>query len=228
MAQNAAMKEVTTIRRSALPYEAKRLGRPSREEQARREDVVLDVALDEFIVEGLNGANIETIARKAGVGKSTIYRKYENKQGLLLAVARRRMTELGERWEGFNFDIDDPEGTLHRLAILSYREWTGKSMPIYRIIYTEAERIPDIAQAIEKMTRESAIAPVQAYFQLLNDCKFIDVRDVAEATSLFLMISARAMRSFFMPVELDDKTRSQQAEDAVQLFLYGYATKRQA
>jgi AcrR family transcriptional regulator len=74
--------------------------------------------LAEFLAEGLNGANIESIARKACVGKSTIYRKYLSKQGLLLAVAQRRMKELEERWQEFPFDIKDPENTLYRIAFL--------------------------------------------------------------------------------------------------------------
>lgn len=191
----------------------------------RREDLVLDIALQEFLAKGLSGANIETIARKAGVGKSTIYRKYGSKQGLLLAVAQRRMTELGERWAEFPFDIDDPEGTLYRIALVCYREWSGKSLPIYRIIFTEAERMPDIAEAVTEMTRQSAIGPILAFFQQLQDRGIIDVQDVAEAASLFLVVGAGAMRSFLTPVELDEEGQAKLAREAVQFFLYGYAKR---
>lgn len=186
---------------------------------------MLDIALEEFLAEGLNGANIETIARKAGVGKSTIYRKFANKQGLLLAVARRRMVELGERWSEVPFDIDDPEGTLYRIALVSYREWSGKSLPIYRIVYTEAERMPEIARAVDAMTRQSAIRPILDFFQQLQDRGVIEVEDVAEAASLFLVVAAGALRSFLIPVELDDEARAKLARDAVQFFLYGYARR---
>lgn len=186
---------------------------------------MLDIALQEFLAKGLSGANIETIARKAGVGKSTIYRKYGSKQGLLLAVAQRRMTELGERWAEFPFDIDDPEGTLYRIALVCYREWSGKSLPIYRIIFTEAERMPDIAEAVTEMTRQSAIGPILAFFQQLQDHGIIDVEDVAEAASLFLVVGAGAMRSFLTPVELDEEGQAKLAREAVQFFLYGYAKR---
>lgn len=184
---------------------------------------MLDVALEAFLDEGLGGANIEAIARKAGVGKSTIYRKYASKQGLLLAVAQRRMRELGERWAEFPFDIADPEETLYRIALMSYREWSGKSLPIYRIIYTEAERMPEIARAVDEMSRQSAIGPVLDFFQQLQERKVIAVKDVAEAASLFLVVAAGAMRSFLIPIHLDDAARSQLARDTVQFFLYGYA-----
>ena len=183
------------------------------------------MALAEFLAEGLNGANIETIARKARVGKSTIYRKYESKQGLLLAVARRRMEELEQRWTAFPFDIDDPEGTLYRIALMSFREWSGKSLPIYRLVYTEAERMPEVARAVEAMNRQSAMRPVLDYFQKLQDRGVIEVKDVVEAASLFLVVSAGAIRSFLLPMVLDDEGRSQLARDAVQFFLHGYAKR---
>ena len=224
-ANHQAKANANSQRHSTLGRTSNRAGRPSREEQLLREDRVLDVALREFLAQGLNGANIETIARDAGVGKSTIYRKYGNKQGLLLAVAQRRMRELEDRWQEFAFDINDHEGTLYRIALMSHREWSGKSLPIYRIIYTEAERMPDIAKAVDEMSKKSAIRPVLEYFQQLQDREIIAVRDVAEAASLFLIIAAGAMRSFLIPVELDDEGRSQLARDAVKFFLHGY-TKR--
>jgi TetR/AcrR family transcriptional repressor of mexJK operon len=214
-----------------MPIRAKgsapnRPGRPSRMEQSRREGLVLDIALQEFLAEGLGGANIESIARKAGVGKSTIYRKYVSKQGLLLAVAQRRMAELERGWAEIPLDIDDPEGTLYQIALMSYREWSGKSLPIYRIVFAEADRLPELAQAVDDMGKHSAIRPVLDYFQQLQDRNIIAVRNVAEATSLFLVVAAGALRTFLISVELDEEGRSQMARDAVQFFLYGYANPK--
>jgi len=211
----------------SLASEAKsnRPGRPSREEQSRRENLVLDIALQEFLTEGLNGANIESIARKAGIGKSTIYRKYVSKQGLLIAVARRRMQEIESQWIGFDFDIENHEETLYRIALISLREWSGKSMPIYRIIYAEAERMPDVAKAVDQMTKSSAIRPIIDYFKALQDKGTITVKDIAEAASMFLIISAGAIRAFLIPIEIDVEIESQLARDAVRFFLYGYAKR---
>lgn len=219
--------------RSSLPVyptstesKAGRQGRPSRAEQIRRQDLLLDVALEEFIAEGFSGASIETIASKAGVGKSTIYRNFTTKQGLLLAVASRRVFELGARWSELNFDINDPEGTLYQIALMSYREWSGKSLPIYRIIYTEATRLPDLARQVHDLTLHDAIWPVTDYFQKLQDIGFIQVKDVTEATSMFLTIAVGGARLLIIPSELDDDAKHHLAREAVQSFLYGYAALR--
>lgn len=205
--------------------EQNRKGRPSRDEQSRRQDVLLDVALDEFQAEGFGGANIETIARKAGVGKSTIYRNYKTKQGLLLAVAQRRMAELGARWCELSFDLDDPEGTLYQIAQMGFDEWSGKSLPIYRIIFTEATRLPELARVVHDLSLTNAVWPVTDYFQQLQDHGTIAVRDMAEAVSTFLTIAVGGTRFLIMPSQLDDAARDQLARDAVQFFLHGCSTR---
>lgn len=202
-----------------------RQGRPSREEQIRRENLLLDVALEQFLAHGLNGANIEAVARKAGVGKSTIYRKYANKQGLLLAVASRRMDELGIRWSQIIFDIENPEATLHSIALTSYLEWAGKSLPIYRIVYAEAARLPDFALTFYQMTMHKSFRPVADYFQKLRQRGFIDVLDATDAAATFLTIAAGGTRFLLVPTELDEAGREQLAREAVQTFLYGRAVR---
>lgn len=201
-----------------------RKGRPSRDEQSRRQDVLLDVALDEFQAEGFGGANIESIARKARVGKSTIYRNYKTKQGLLLAVAQRRMAELGARWCEIAFDPEDPDGTLFRIAQIGFEEWSGKSLPIYRIIFAEATRLPELARVVHDLSITNAVWPVTDYFQQLQDRGTIAVRDVADAVSTFLTIAVGGTRFLIMPSQLDDAVRDQLARDAVQFFLHGCST----
>ena len=173
----------------------------------------------------MNGANIEAVARKAGVGKSTIYRKYGTKQGLLLAVSGRRMDELGERWLQIPFDAADPEATLYNIALTSYLEWAGKSLPIHRIVYAEAARLPDFAQTFYQMTMEKSFRPVADYFQTLQQNGFIDVDDAVDAALTFLTLAAGGTRFLMVPGDLDDAGRERLARQAVQMFLYGHAVR---
>ena len=61
----------------------RRPGRP-RSEQADR--AIIDAALCVFAEHGVEGLCIEKVAAKAGVGKATIYRRWPNKEELLLAA----------------------------------------------------------------------------------------------------------------------------------------------
>lgn len=58
-------------------------GRP-RSEEAHR--AILDAAIDLFIEQGFEALSIEGVAARAGVGKTTIYRRWESKEDLLIAA----------------------------------------------------------------------------------------------------------------------------------------------
>jgi AcrR family transcriptional regulator len=62
---------------------ARRPGRP-RSEQA--EQAIIEATLDVFAEQGFDGVCVEAVAARAGVGKATIYRRWPNKEELLLAA----------------------------------------------------------------------------------------------------------------------------------------------
>ena len=63
--------------------------RPGRPRDEKAHDLIIDAALESFIEEGLEGASVEGIAARAGVGKATIYRRWHSKEDLISeAIAR--------------------------------------------------------------------------------------------------------------------------------------------
>jgi AcrR family transcriptional regulator len=65
------------------PETSRRPGRP-RSEQA--EQAIIEATLDVFAEKGFEGVCVELVAARAGVGKATIYRRWPNKEELLLAA----------------------------------------------------------------------------------------------------------------------------------------------
>jgi AcrR family transcriptional regulator len=65
------------------PETTRRPGRP-RSEQA--EQAIIEATLDVFAEKGFEGVCVELVATRAGVGKATIYRRWPNKEELLLAA----------------------------------------------------------------------------------------------------------------------------------------------
>jgi AcrR family transcriptional regulator len=61
----------------------RRPGRP-RSEQAQH--AIIEATLDLFAEQGFEGVCVEAVAARAGVGKATIYRRWPNKEELLLAA----------------------------------------------------------------------------------------------------------------------------------------------
>jgi AcrR family transcriptional regulator len=62
---------------------SRRPGRP-RSEQA--DQAIIEATLDLFAEQGFEGVCVEAVAARAGVGKATIYRRWPNKEELLLAA----------------------------------------------------------------------------------------------------------------------------------------------
>ena len=66
-------------------------------------DRVAVAALDQFAEYGIRRSTIDDIARRAGVSKMTVFRRFQNKQGLIeVVIAReiqRGMVELDRVWD---------------------------------------------------------------------------------------------------------------------------------
>ncbi|MGO4125059.1 TetR/AcrR family transcriptional regulator [Inquilinus sp. YAF38] len=91
---------------------------PGRPRSRAAEEAILKAALALFLDHGVEGASIERIAKRAGVGKTTIYRRWSSKEELL-AQAIGRVREDAERDMGvtdFRDFAELPLGpTLHRM-----------------------------------------------------------------------------------------------------------------
>ena len=79
-------------------------------------DRVAAAALEVFAEYGIRRATIDDVARRAGVSKMTVFRRFENKQGLVgIVIARelrRGMQELDSAWER--------EQTLEQRLVLGF------------------------------------------------------------------------------------------------------------
>ena len=64
-------------------------GRPSLQDARRRRDALLDQALRYFVQFGYKATSLDSLATSFGASKSTIYRQYGSKAGLLRAAMAR-------------------------------------------------------------------------------------------------------------------------------------------
>ena len=60
--------------------------RPGRPRSEQAEQAIIEATLDLFAEKGFEGVCVEVVAARAGVGKATIYRRWPNKEELLLAA----------------------------------------------------------------------------------------------------------------------------------------------
>lgn len=68
--------------------------------QMRRRDTILLAAKQEFSAQGYERAKMEEIAKRAGIGKSTIYEYFPSKKELLFSVMEAIMQFMLEKLQG--------------------------------------------------------------------------------------------------------------------------------
>jgi AcrR family transcriptional regulator len=77
---------------------AKRRGAPKRGEPSARERLIETVA-ECFYREGVRAVGIDTIAERAGVSKSSLYRTFESKDELIAAFAEEQNRRYWQWWD---------------------------------------------------------------------------------------------------------------------------------
>jgi AcrR family transcriptional regulator len=201
-------------------------GRPSRDDSQLLRDRLLDVATELLLVQGYGSTSIEAIVSRAGVSKRTFYHRFEDKQALMAAVVARLVDQLRPPpgvplVEGGSLDV-----VLRNLGgLILHAALTPKALALHRLIVAEAQRFPELAQAVAQSGgRREAVGLIVQVLQRYGAAGTLDAAQLAFAAQQFLqmVVSHPQMRALgigdpMTPGELDDWLRR-----SVALFVGGY------
>ena len=115
-------------------------GRPLRADAQRNHDRIIAAAYEAFAESGL-GTPVEEIARRAGVGSATVYRRFPNKDLLLRAIVEARLAELEPRIAAA-VAADDPWDGLFA-ALQAMLDIQVRNMAFLRVL-AEAGTLPHL------------------------------------------------------------------------------------
>lgn len=112
-----------------------------------RPQQILEAALAEFGEQGLAGARLDDIARRAGVAKGTIYLYFPNKEELFREVVRQtivaRLTDMEQE-----FGHGGPGTATDQLRAYLRTWWAALKSPafrtVYRLVVGELHRFPEL------------------------------------------------------------------------------------
>jgi TetR/AcrR family transcriptional repressor of mexJK operon len=155
---------VDTVERERAPIG--RVGRPRRGTETERVDIMIAAATRVFLREGYGAASIDKVAHEAGVSTRTIYERFKNKADLLASV----ITRLVERDMVTLFGAE-LERLSTRQALLTIGETvTGRACApeaaaLFRIVATEAQRFPALAEKMRACTKARVNNAVAEYFR---------------------------------------------------------------
>jgi AcrR family transcriptional regulator len=124
--------------------------RPLRADAVRNRRLVLSAAADAFAEHGMD-VSIAEIAKRAGVGKGTVFRHFATKEDLLAAIACDRFAELIAVAESL-LDADDPDAAIRDLMAAG-AEMHARDRTFSQISTREFMADPDVRAASERLTR---------------------------------------------------------------------------
>jgi AcrR family transcriptional regulator len=160
--------------------------RALRADAERNRRRILDAARDVFAQNGL-GVGVDAVARAAGVGVGTLYRRFPTKQDLLAAVIEDGICHLADRVEQIE-SIEDPwqafEATVHEFA-----ETIARDRGFYEVIHGTPEFIP--------IARESKLRLMDSVARVVTRAQEAGVvRDdvVADDIAVLSQVAARMPR----------------------------------
>jgi AcrR family transcriptional regulator len=127
-------------------------GRPRDPEVDRK---IAEAAIALFGEQGWAGFSVEAVAKRAGVGKASIYLRWPTKQALLLEALRRHVGGVT------TIEASTVREELIQLALQLMRNYLGDAGRAALRIALEADRIPGVAEHWEAI-RESQILAARA------------------------------------------------------------------
>jgi AcrR family transcriptional regulator len=152
---------VTTSSESAADRVGESGGAPrSRDERkALQRRNILDAARQVFFRDGFIAANLDVVAQLAGVAKGTLYRYFDNKAELYVAVLAKDGQVFEGRLREAARSTDDPVEQIRRVGRFYYEHWTSHREYFQIFWALENQAVigalpPEVVEAVEQLWEE--------------------------------------------------------------------------
>ena len=160
--------------------------RALRADAARNRRRILDAARGVFAEHGL-GVGVDSVARAAGVGVGTLYRRFPNKQDLLTAVIEDGVTRIAEEIEGIE-GIDDPWAAF-AAAVEAFAGAVARDRGFYEVILGTPKHVSTAVQS-----RQRLVAALDRVLRRAQEAGVVRSDVVADDVGALCTVAARLPR----------------------------------
>ena len=149
----------------SMPSELAQAQPRARKSAARRE-AILAAALDEFSAQGFAATRMDDVARRAGVGKGTIYLHFQDKEALFQDLVRTMLVPLVAGLEATRPGDQPVRKLVGSFIDLFVREvYNTRRRNVLRLVLTEGQRFPTLAEFYYREVVGRAIAAMRALLE---------------------------------------------------------------
>lgn len=174
--------------------------------------VIMAGALQVFTTYGYAAASMDRIASTAGVSKPTLYRYFQDKEGLFIALIQH-LTQ-NNRQMLFNLptepDLQNPPDQVLRQLATSVLDEFSRNQPLstlMRLIIGESERFPELAQTFVREIQKPLLERLSGYLasqtQLQLPDPMVAARVFVGSLVHYLIIQKIMHGSDILPLERD-------------------------
>lgn len=193
---------------------------------------VLDGARQVFLAEGYEGANVDDIARAAGVSKATLYSYFPDKRLLFMEVARSECQRQADQAMHMVQPDLPPRDLLTAVARQIVEFFNSPiSLSIFRMCVAEADRFPELGREFYRNGPMIARNMLADYLKCATANGVLNVQDTELAAEQFAELCKAGIftrRLFGVADELSEDWCETVAQSAVDMFLARYGVEDQS
>ena len=195
----------------------------------RKRLAILQAAETLFLERGFDGVSVEEVAASAEVSKQTIYKQFESKAALFVAVVQVMTGRAADRVQAEMPDPETVSGVVdalmgHGERLLNFA-MAPKLLRLRRLVISETDRFPELGRALYEGGPGRAIAGFAAALQRWADrgLLVLDAPLVAATQFNWLVMGDPVNRAmFFGAVHLSTTEQQRHLAQSVRVFLAAY------
>nr|WP_277351836.1 helix-turn-helix domain-containing protein [Antrihabitans stalactiti] len=151
---------------------------------------ILAAAQQEFELVGIRRSSMSDVARRAGISRAAVYRRYPGKDSLVQAVAGREMLAVLARVAAAVAAAPDAAGTVVQLAVASARELRANPL-LGKLMETEPEELYNYAATGGGASLAVGRMFLVQYLQSLHDRNLLlPEADLSVAAEIMIRLAA--------------------------------------
>lgn len=163
--------------------------------------VIVEAAAQSFRNEGYRATSVDSIARKAGVSKATVYSHFTNKDGLFRATVQEIIGPILELLPAARPVADVREELVRFAENFSAALMTPEKAEWDRMIISTAKKFPELAESYFKSGPARGMNHLARFLEAQNQEGKLEIKDPEFSAELLcgMLFGTRILRNLICP-----------------------------